>query len=291
MDTTEQPTPDKFGEALNAQRFQMLEDIARELAGPVVFPTCFDAAIRLRKALQNPDLAIARVADVVSLEPLVASRLLQLAGSALYSPDGQPPRNLQAAITRLGIDLVRTTALGIAMNQLLRSKDMVIFADLTRMLWEHTLTAAAASRVVAREQSRVNPEEALLAGLVHDLGAFYMVYRAAQYDELRARPLTVKYLMVQWHESIGVSLLSALGLPEDIVDATIDHDQPRPLGDELRTLADVVYVGNALAGSHFDWFDHDTDADLGTVNTVREQYGALLPQIQADAAAMRAVFA
>ena len=75
---------DKRGEALNAERFRMLEDIARELAGEVVFPTYFDAALRLRKDLQNPDLPTARIAKIVSIEPLIAAKLMQLAGSALY---------------------------------------------------------------------------------------------------------------------------------------------------------------------------------------------------------------
>ena len=89
---------DKVGENLKAQRFQMLEDIARELSsGNVVFPTCFDAALRLRKELQNPDLPIPRMVKVVALEPLVATRLMQMAGSVLYSPDGTPARDLQAA--------------------------------------------------------------------------------------------------------------------------------------------------------------------------------------------------
>ena len=80
--------------------------------------------------------------------------------------------------------MVRTTALAIAMNQLLRSKDMVLFADFTRLLWEHTLKAAAATSVLARRCTRINPDEALLA---------------------------------------------ALGMNEDVVNATIDHDQPRLL--------------------------------------------------------------
>ena len=189
---------DKRGEALNAERFRMLEDIARELAGEVVFPTYFDAALRLRKDLQNPDLPTARIAKIVSIEPLIAAKLMQLAGSALYSPDGSPAKDLSAAISRLGVDLVRTTALAIAMNQLLRSKDMAIFSDLTRALWDHSIRTAAAARVLAQNFTRINPDEALLAGLVHDLGAFYMLYRAVQYPELRVRPDSIKYLIVQW---------------------------------------------------------------------------------------------
>ncbi|MFZ4535349.1 MAG: hypothetical protein ACOYNV_03465 [Propionivibrio sp.] len=61
MNANPEPTTDKSGESLTAQRFQMLEEIARELAGDIIFPTCFDAAFRLRKELQNADLPISRM--------------------------------------------------------------------------------------------------------------------------------------------------------------------------------------------------------------------------------------
>ncbi len=52
---------DKVGEALSSQRFQMLTDIARDLSGDVVFPTCFDTAVHLRQELQNPEVPIAHI--------------------------------------------------------------------------------------------------------------------------------------------------------------------------------------------------------------------------------------
>jgi len=279
---------DKCGVALNAQRFKMLEDIARELAGEVVFPTSFDAALRLRRELQNSELPTARIAQIVSLEPLVASKLMRMANSALYSPMGGAARDLQGAIARLGVDVVRTTALAIAMNQLMRSKEMVVFMSLTAALWEHSLKTAAAARILARSYTRVNPDEALLAGLVHDLGAFYMVYRAAQYPELRSRPDTVKYLIVEWHESIGVTLLNALGLPDELVDATIDHDHWRSLPVSVRTLSDIIYVGSALDETHFARPQTWPADDAG--RAVREQFATLLPAIDADASEMKAIF-
>lgn len=292
MNMIQDANVDKVGEALKAQRFQMLEDIARELSsGSVVFPTCFDAALRLRKELQNPDLPIPRMVKVVALEPLVATRLMQMAGSVLYSPDGTPARDLQAAIHRLGVELVRTSALAIAMSQLLRAKETAVFGDFAKALWGHSIRTAAATRLLAQTYTRINPDQALLAGLVHDLGAFYMLYRAAQYEELRVRPGTVKHVMLQWHEGIGVSLLSALGLPEDIVNAVTDHDQPRSLPEPLRTLGDLVYVGNLLAGSHLEWFGQDAgiEAAGGQVDAVRSLYAELLPQIEADSLEMQAV--
>ena len=282
---------DKVGDALKAQRFQMLEDIAQELAGNVVFPTSFDAALRLRKELQNADLPTARIATIVGFEPLVASKLLTLANSTIYSPDGTPAKDLRAAIARLGVDLVRTTALGIAMNQLLRSKDMVSFADLAQALWEHSLKTAAAARIVARTHTKIKPDEAMLAGLVHDLGAFYMIYRAAQYPELRSRPDTVRYLIVEWHESIGVTLLSSLGMAEYIVNSTVDHDQPKVVPEVPRTLDEIVFVGNILAGGHADWSGEESAVCAQMAATANGYFADLLPDIETDTQEMQAVFA
>ena len=283
-----EPTVAGDGEDLNAQRFRMLADIARELAGVVVFPTSFDTAMRLRKELQNPDLPTARIASIVGLEPLVATKLMHMANSALYSPDGTPARDLRSAISRLGIDLVRTTSLAIAMSQLLRSRDMASFSDITQALWDHSLKTAAAARILARVHTRINPDEALLAGLVHDLGAFYMLYRAAQYPELRGNPEAVKALIVEWHESIGVTLLNALGVSEEIVEASIDHDQPRTVPNGVRTLADIVYVANVLAGSHVKW---SQQASNGDSEVIIQNFDNLMVEIEADTQAMRAVFA
>jgi HD-like signal output (HDOD) protein len=247
--------------------------------------------LRLRRELQNPDMPLARIASFVGVEPLIAAKLMQLANSALYSPDGTPARNLQAAIGRLGVDLVRTTALAIAMSQLIRSRDMAIFSELTLSLWEHTLKTAAAARILARTHTRVNPDEALLAGLVHDLGAFYMLYRAAQYPELRARPDTVKYLIMQWHESIGVTLLNALGVPEEIVNASIDHDHLRVAPATVRMLTDIIYVASILDETHSEWLQHDAGVAAEEAGSVRQIFAELVPEIEADAREMRAVFA
>lgn len=287
MTAPPQTEQDKTGEALRSQRFQMLEDIAKELAGEVVFPTYFDAVLKLRKALQDPNQSLAGISSIVSLEPLISAKLLRLANSVAYNTSGNEIVDLQSAIARLGLNTVRSAALSIVMTQLLRAKGMAAYGELTHRLWEHCLKTAAAARVIARKLSRINPEEAMLAGLIHDLGAFYMLYRATQYEELRQRPDTVKYLIIQWHESIGVSLLNALGLPEEIVTATEDHDRLRPAPTTLRTLSEIVYVANMLAGGHFEWTMQDQPISSDDLDKLREQYGELEPEIEAQLVEMQ----
>jgi len=272
-------TDNKTGDDLKAQRFQMLEDIAKELSGEVVFPTYFDAVLRLRKVLQDPNETIGGIATAVSLEPLISAKLLHLANSVAFNPQGNQVVDLKSAVSRLGLNAVRSAALSIVMAQLLRAKGMASFADLTHKLWEHSIHTAAAARVLAREHTRFNADEAMLAGLIHDLGAFYMLYRATQYEELRERPDTVRYLIVQWHESIGISLLNALGLPEEIVNATEDHDRLRPAPETLRTLSDVIYVANMLSGGHFEWLMQDLGSTPDELDELSRRYGYLQPEI------------
>lgn len=285
------PHLDKTGAALDRQRFQMLEDIARELSGKPVFPTCFDPVIKLRKALDDPRIGLAEIADLLALEPLVSTRILALANSAAYRRDDREIRDLRTAVGRLGLNLVRTTALAIAMKQLMLMRDVVAFKEQTTRLWEHSLRTASAACILARELTRINPEEAMLAGMVHDIGAFYMIYRAAQYEELVLRPETTRHLVVRWHESIGHSLAIALGLPESIAAAMLDHDQYRPFPEPPRTLADIVYLANLIAGGRFEWLDMPPDTAAADVERLQALLERFQSAIDEHEAASRAILA
>ncbi len=281
-------TDDKKADALKAQRFAMLEDIARELSGDEIsFPTCFDAALQIRNALRDPQVSLRQIARTVSMEPLVAAKLLRVANSALHNPGGTPIVEVESAVGRVGVETARSVAFAVAMDQLLRSKDLVVFSAISTELWRHTIRTAAAARVLARRCTRLNADEAMIAGLVHDLGAFYMLYRAAQYQELRIRPETVKFLIAQWHESIGESLMNALGLPAHIIEATRDHDQPRAEVGTPRTLADIVFVANLLAGGVTEWGRQDIPEAEARPELANPLYLGLAEEIDAADAELR----
>lgn len=284
----ENPHIDKSGAELDRQRFRMLEDIARELSGQLVFPTCFDPVLRLRKALDDPELGIDRIAALVAVEPLVSARILALANSATYNPGGEEVRDLRRAIGRLGLNVVRTAALAIAMRQLMLMRGVVAFQALADRLWHHSLRTASAAFVLARALTRINPDEAMLAGMVHDVGAFYMIYRAAKYEELVLRPDTTRHLVLRWHESVGHALAIALGIPESVAEAIVDHDQPRPFPERPKTLADIVYLGNLIAGGRFEWLDMPPETAAADVDKLQELLAQFKDDIDAHEAMMRA---
>ncbi len=233
--------------------YKLLQDIARDLSGEVVsFPTFLDITFQVRSALKKPDLTSAQLGALVSAEPLMSTKIIRLANSAALNTSGKVIVDLTTAITRVGMEALRSISFAVAMEQLLNSKKMAPFETLSRRLWEHTMDVAAMSRVIARRMTRINPDEAMFAGLVHDIGVFYLLSRAVNFPALVADGHELQQLLVQWHDNIGHALLSAMGLPEAILTAVLEHEQDRP-GGAFKSIGDILFVANQLANLRKSW--------------------------------------
>lgn len=234
---------------LKNKRFQLLEDIAKELEGEIIFPTCFDASLRISEAMRSSSLSLQQIAHEIQRDPLVTSKILRLANSAVYNLSGQTTTDIEKALSRTGINTARSVALSCALAQLAQSHQTSVFASQLSDLLTHSLKTAAIAQLLAKKFAlRIAPETAILAGLIHDLGAFFMFHRVTNYPDLIERPNTVSFLVMQWHESIGLVLLDALGLPQEVIDAVRETDIPRPTIKQPRTLSDIVYIANLFAG-------------------------------------------
>ena len=143
------------------------------------------------------------------------------------------------------------------------------FAGISQRLWEHTAHVAALCRVLARKLAKINGDEAMFAGLVHDIGVFYLMSRAAGFPEMIADKPALYDLLVGWHDNIGHALLSALGLPESVLLAVQEHETDREI-KEIKTLPDVLYVANKIANRAASWRDpeFDTGVDTSMLETI-----------------------
>jgi HD superfamily phosphohydrolase YqeK len=161
------------------------------------------------------------------------------------------------------MEAVRTVSFAVAMEQLVKSKQMQAFESISKRLWEHTSHVAALCRVLARKIAKVNGDEAMFAGLVHDLGVFYLMSRAANFPELVNDKVELYNLLVSWHDNIGHALLSALGQPESILHAVQEHEVDREI-TTIATVSDVLYIANKIANRSSSWRDPELDAGVDT---------------------------
>ncbi|HJW25617.1 MAG TPA: HDOD domain-containing protein [Rhodocyclaceae bacterium] len=244
--------------------FKILEDIARDLSsGEVSFPTFLDITFQVRTALKNPNLTVDQLAKLVGAEPLMSAKIIRMANSAALNPSGREIADVKSAIIRVGMEAVRTVSFAVAMEQLLKSSQMEAFEGLSRKLWEHTAHVAALCRVLAKKLARVNGDEAMFAGLVHDIGVFYLMSRAANFPDLVEDKAELHGLLAGWHDNIGHALLSALGQPETILTAVLEHENEREI-TQVSTLSDVLYIANKIANRTSGWRDPEFDGEVDT---------------------------
>lgn len=240
--------------------FRILEDVARDLSGEVVsFPTFLDITFQVRTALKNPNLTVDQLATLVGAEPMMSAKIIRMSNSVAMNPSGRAIADVRSAISRVGMEAVRSVSFAVAMQQLLGSKKMAPFEGLSHRLWEHSIHVAALCRLLARKLARINPDEAMFAGMVHDIGVFYLLSRAANFPEMIEDRAELHDLLVQWHDNIGHALLAAMGLSEDVLVAVQEHEVERPI-PALKTLADVLFVANKLANMRGGWRDPEFDA-------------------------------
>lgn len=244
--------------------FKILEDIAQDLSGDEVnFPTFLDITFQVRTALKNPSLNVEQLAKLVGAEPLMSAKIIRMSNSVAMNPSGREVADVKTAIVRVGMEAVRTVSFAVAMEQLLQSKQMQAFEGISKRLWEHTAHVAALCRVLARKLAKINADEAMFAGLVHDIGVFYLMSRAANFPELVADKEELHALLVGWHDNIGHALLSALGQPESVLQAVQEHEMDREI-TEVKNLSDVLYVANKIANTVSSWRDKALDGEVDT---------------------------
>jgi len=172
-------TNEPDGSARNENTHQhVLEDIERNLSGDLCFPTFLDLAMQVRKTLKNPEAPLDEIAQSILVDPLMASRILGLANSPAHNHSGRTTARFKTAIEQLGQETVRATSLNLATDQIMKSKNLAAFDEFAKLNWEHSIRSAVIARELALPIGHINPDEAMLAGLVHDIGIFYLFYCA-----------------------------------------------------------------------------------------------------------------
>jgi putative nucleotidyltransferase with HDIG domain len=227
--------------------FQFLKDIAADLArGAVSFPTFSQATIKVRTALDDPEIDADRLAKVVSTEPLLAARLVLTANSAALNPGGRPVGDVRSAILRVGIASVRSLAVALALEQLRDGSQSPSARPFAEATWRHSVQVAAIAFVIAKRLSRINPDEALFAGLVHDIGHFYLLSQAARYPDLEHNPEELAQILASWHASIGQAVLHEFKVSDALIEAVGEHENAH-FHSPPRSLTDIVTIANLAA--------------------------------------------
>ncbi|MFE8072743.1 HDOD domain-containing protein [Marinobacteraceae bacterium S3BR75-40.1] len=215
-------------------------------ANRLTLPSLPDIAQRVRQAAAAERSNADSIAQVINADPPIAAKLVRAANSPLYRGFSEVA-STRDAVVRVGIETARRLVTVYALRELFQSKQPSLQKAMQR-LWEHAREVGAIAYALAQHLPGLNPEEALLAGLLHDIGAIPVISYAETDQALMLEPESLDTLIDELKSEIGGALLRHWGLGP-VFAAAAEHaeDWDYESGQEHPNLVDVVIVAQMHA--------------------------------------------
>ncbi len=210
------------------------------LSDRLVIPSLPDIALRISRAVNDPNVSILHITRILQSDPGVTARIIQVANSPLYRGEElvSTPRQ---AIERLGLSLTRNLALSFILQQQF-SSSVAALNRAMRDSWVKGSRTAAVSLVLARRCRGLNPERAMLAGVLHNIGVLPMLAHCEPFRELYTDTAALVQVLNEFAPQVGAMVLRKWELGEDLVRVVLESHIWRRDPERHPDLADVVLV-------------------------------------------------
>ena len=202
------------------------------------------------RQVANSEVGPRELETVASLDPVLAGRLIQTANSAYYSPR-QPIGTIFHAVSYIGTETARRVLLAAAIRGNFSSPQ-------AHQLWNHSLDVAQTAELVALHSSvTIDPSQAFLAGLIHDIGRLAFAIMPVAFQERFQRltdggcpPVEVEMcLSGRCHGELGAETLTQWKFPPEIVEGVRWHHRPERSSVPL---ASLLYLAEFVTESQED---------------------------------------
>ena len=226
-------------------KFALVQMLAEDLSkGGLELPSFPDIVIRIRKALADENVTTDDIVQIIGADPVLAARILTISNSAALRPAADPITDLRMAVNRIGQNMVRNTAVSHGISQSKNSYKLKEAKVCLDRLWDECAHVAALCFILTKQRTRLNPDEALLIGLMHGIGKLYILGRAESHPDLFGDEADLFHVMDEWHSQIGSSIVDTWGFAEYVGEAIgnyrdleRDHEETEADYTDVLTLA------------------------------------------------------
>lgn len=190
-------------------------------ADELVLPTMPEMALKVREVADNPNASVKQLANVIGSDAALTARIIKVANSALYR-GAVEIQDLNMALMRLGMATTCTLATGLAMEQMFQATTDMVDKRL-RQTWQISSEIAGLCTLLCKQYTRLKPDQATLAGLVHKIGVLPILSYAEDHPALLKDSITLDSIIKATHSSIGVKILTAWDFPKEIQKVPAAH--------------------------------------------------------------------
>jgi len=245
-------------------------------------PAMPQVASKVLELSSDPNTSADQLQQVISDDQAMTGRILKIANSAMYSCS-RKVKTLTEAIVMLGFNSIRSLVVTSAARNLYNTRKVTTGLK-ERLLWEHSVGAAFACRLLVQERIPKLAEEAFLAGLMHDIGKLVLNLRVPeQFDEIvqlvyndnRSFHLTEKEILGFNHAEVGARLVNKWNLSPVLEDTILNHHNPEAMTIDNPLLL-YLDLGNKVCHKLGVGFVEKPDLDLN--NCLTNQILGLSPE-------------
>ena len=236
-----------------------------------------EVTMKIIKLVEDPESTAQDLNKVISNAPALGARILKVVNSAFYGLPGQIG-SINRAIVLLGLNAVKNIAIAASLAKLFRGGKISNNFD-ARDLWQHSIATAAATRLLSNKCGLGLPDEAFLAGLIHDIGIMVEIQaRRPKFIEaltmVEEKGCTLREAefacIGATHEMFGAGLCKLWKFPVSFQYVTGFHHHPMDLVEKNRTLACLTHVADHIAGKMELGFAHDVKLDAPISRDIME---------------------
>ncbi len=269
-----------------AEFFEQLQSAIRD--NRISLPTLPEVALRVRDEMDRAETNANQIADIVATDAALSTRLLQVVNSPLYR--GRVPiDNIQMAVTRLGMKLVRSLVISLAMKQMYQATSNLLDKRL-RTLWEESIQVAAFSRVLAQNLPHLEKEQAMLAGLIHNIGSLPILTLAESYAEFMLDEERLDSLVTNLSPTVSKQILTTWGFPETLIQVAENYQNMDYDGGPEADYVDVILVARLQTLSNANLADWSQVKSFQKVGIEPEVEMIEIEGVTEDVEGIKAVF-
>ncbi|HEY8096534.1 MAG TPA: HDOD domain-containing protein [Methylobacter sp.] len=220
---------------------KLLTDCYRHMQSEdLVLPTIPDVAFKIRRAINDDYASVSSIARIVQIDPSITARLIQISNSPLYM-GRKKIESCPEALTRLGLKTSQDIITAFAMQSVFNAKSPVIRQKMAE-LWAHSSYIASISAVFAHKIPGFDPDRAMLAGLIHDIGIVPILTYADNHPDVIANPKDLVETVKELRANIGVQIIRHWDFPEDFEDVVINSENWFRNDNNPSSYADIVMI-------------------------------------------------
>jgi HD-like signal output (HDOD) protein len=238
----------EVAELESSGKFALVQMLAKDLSkGGLELPSFPDIVIRVRRALADDDVTTDQIVQIIGADPVLAARVLNISNSAALRPATDPITDLRMAVNRIGHNMVRNTSISHGISQSKTACKLKEAKICLEKLWDECAHVAALCFVLAKKRTKLNPDEALLIGLMHGIGKLYILGRAESHPELFEDESDLFRIMAEWHAPIGSSILDNWGFEPHVAFAISNYSDLERQHDDGPDYTDVLTLAHLFS--------------------------------------------